>query len=418
MKGVMISWKNLIHKPWQLVLSLLLFSLGVAMITFLILLNKQVRAKFDKNQAGIDMVIGAKGSPLQMVLCNMFHIDNPTGNIKIQDARAYLNPKHPLIGLAVPLSLGDSYKNSRIVGTNSGFKKLYSLEVEEGKWFGQDFEVCVGKGVSDKIGLKIGDTFDSSHGFNDDVGMTHEHHLKFVVVGILAASGTVADQLILCSPNTVWAVHDHEEGADEHLQKDKESTNFSNEGLIGYPDASITSILVQFKNRTSIAALNFPRAINENTGLLAVNPVFEINRLYSMLGVGIESLRILALVIVFVSGFSIFISLFNSLRERKYELSLMRVMGARPVTLFSMIIIEGILIAVIGYVIGIFFSHIGMYFMADSIESSYRYSFSPWHFYWEEFYLFAGAMALGFVAAFIPALKAYHTNIHKVLSER
>src|SRR5210317_645495 len=118
MKAIVLAWKNLFDKPWQLVLSLLLFSLGVSMIGFLILLNKQVKSKFDNNQVGIDMVIGAKGSPLQMVLCNMFHIDNPTGNIKISEAKAYFNPKHPLIELTVPLSLGDSYRNSRIVGTN------------------------------------------------------------------------------------------------------------------------------------------------------------------------------------------------------------------------------------------------------------------------------------------------------------
>jgi putative ABC transport system permease protein len=418
MKAIVLAWKNLFDKPWQLVLSLLLFSLGVSMIGFLILLNKQVKSKFDNNQVGIDMVIGAKGSPLQMVLCNMFHIDNPTGNIKISEAKAYFNPKHPLIELTVPLSLGDSYRNSRIVGTNKGFQQLYGLEVKDGKWYEEDFEVCIGQGVADKLRLKIGDTFDSSHGFNDDDGMTHEHEKKFKVVGLLKGSGTVADQLILCSPNTVWAVHDHGgEGSDSTIHS-HESMGFSNENLALHPEESITSLLVRFRNRTSIAALNFPRAINENTGLLAVNPVYEINRLYSMLGVGFEALRILAYVIVFVSGFSIFISLFNSLRARKYELSLMRVMGASPITLFSIIILEGLIIAIIGYGIGILLSHFGMYFMASGLESSYKYSFSPWQFYSEEIYLFIGSLVLGFIAAFIPAVKAYQTNIHQVLSER
>lgn len=418
MTGLKIAWKNLFNKPWQLVLSLLLFSLGVALIAFLLLLNKQVRAKFDKNQAGIDMVIGAKGSPLQMVLCNMFHIDSPTGNIIIKEAKSYLNPGHPLIDLAIPLLLGDSYRNSRIVGTNYGFRELYNLELSEGNWFKKDFEVCVGKGVADKTGLKIGDSFDSAHGFNDDEGLTHEHHEKFKVAGIIEGSGTVADQLILCNPNTIWEVHAHANKEPDDLQHANEDPGFSNEALMQYPDAPITSILVRFKIRTSIAALNFPRLINENTGLLAVNPVYEINRLYSMMGVGIEALRMLAMVIVFVSGFSIFISLFNSLKERKYELSLLRVMGASQGTLFSVIILEGLLIAIIGYAIGILLSHTGMYFMAEQAASGYKYSFSPFQFYIEELYLLAGALVLGFTAAFIPAVKAYRTDIHRVLSER
>ena len=422
MRALGLAWRNLISKPLQLLLSLVLFALGVAMISILILLNKQVKEKFDNNQAGINMVVGAKGSPLQMVLCNMFHVDSPTGNISLEEAKSYLNPKHPLIEKAVPLSLGDSYRNSRIVGTNTNFIDLYKLEIQEGEWFKEDFEVNIGAEVAAKAGLEIGDEFDSSHGFSDDDGLEHEHHTKFKVVGIIKGSGTVADQLILCTTKTVWEVHGggHEHELEE-LQGDemgKHDHSNSNADLLHHLDQSITSILTQFKNKTSIAALNFPRAINDNTGLLAVNPVYEINRLYGMMGIGIDSLRKLALIIVFVSGLSIFISLYNALRERKFELSLLRVMGATPVTLSIIIIAEGLWIALLGYFFGIVFSHLGMYFMAEGMESSFKYSFSAFQFYREEFLLLLGSLGLGFLASLLPAIKAYRTDIHKVLSER
>ena len=112
-----LSWKNLFAKPLSTLLTLVLFALGVGLIIFLILFNKQLQNKFDSNLANIDLVIGAKGSPLQMILCNMYHIDNPTGNIQIEEAKPFLNPKHPLIAKAYPLSLGDSQKGFRIVGT-------------------------------------------------------------------------------------------------------------------------------------------------------------------------------------------------------------------------------------------------------------------------------------------------------------
>ena len=128
-----LSWKNLTHKPLNMFMSLVLFGLGVGLISFLILLNKQLEAQKDNNLAGIDMVIGAKGSPLQMILCSMYHVDNPTGNIKIGDAKVFMRPGHPLIDVAVPISVGDNYRNYRIVGTTHAMVDLYKGKLASGK---------------------------------------------------------------------------------------------------------------------------------------------------------------------------------------------------------------------------------------------------------------------------------------------
>ena len=172
--------------------------------------NSQLKEKFDNNLAGIDLVIGAKGSPLQMILSSMYHIDNPTGNITIGEAKAFLNPKHPLIKAAVPLSLGDSYRSYRIVGTTDSLISFYNGELGEGNLWKKDFEVVIGRSVQDITGLKIGDTFASSHGFNHDEDLAHDD-ASFKVVGVLKPSGSVLDQLILTSPSTVWNVHEHPE---------------------------------------------------------------------------------------------------------------------------------------------------------------------------------------------------------------
>jgi putative ABC transport system permease protein len=117
MSTIKLAWKNLTNKPLNMALSLVLFALGVGMISMIFLIENQVQEKFDKNLAGISLVIGAKGSPLQMILCNMYHIDDPTGNVKIKDVKPFLSGRNPLIEKAIPLSLGDSYKGFRIVGT-------------------------------------------------------------------------------------------------------------------------------------------------------------------------------------------------------------------------------------------------------------------------------------------------------------
>jgi len=463
-----LAWKNIISNPWSLLLNIILFALGIGLISFLLLFNDQVKDKFEKNLAGIDMVIGAKGSPLQMILCGMYHVDNPTGNIKLEHAKPFLNPKHPLIKRAVPLSLGDNYRSYRIVGTTYEMMELYEAELASGKKWKKDLEVTIGAIVAEKAGLKIGDKFISSHGFEEDEDLAHAH-AAFNVVGILKPTGTVIDQLILTNTSTIWNVHDHEghdheeeEGSShdheghshdkehdhedhhghehehdhdheghvhDHHDHDHEGHDHeaeesghghvhdnSNEDLINHPEEQITNILVQFKSKKNFQSLSMPRNINENTELMAASPAYQINNLRSNIGVGTQALRYLALLIAFVSGFSIFISLFKSLQERKYELALMRVSGASPFQLSWLILLEGLILAILGFVIGIVVSQIASALMAGAMSDAYQYDFKSWKFGKNEGILLIASLAIGTVAALIPALKAYNTDINKTLS--
>ena len=407
-----LAWRNIMSKPLNLLLNLILFSLGIGLISFLFQLNTQIKDKFDNNLAGIDMVIGAKGSPLQMILCNMYHIDNPTGNINIGEARPFLNPKHPLIKRAVPLSLGDSYQGYRIVGTDHRMFELYNAELREGKLFEGSQQAVIGSTTARKTGLKIGDSFYSSHGFVQDEDAIHDN-VSIVVVGILESAGSVIDQLILTDSKTIWDVHEHHE--EGHVHTDTLSDKPFR--LLDYPDKEITSMLIQFKNRTNFQALNMPRNINENTDMQAASPAIEINRLYDMVGVGTNALQILAILISIVSAISIFISLFSSLKSRKYELALMRVMGAGPLKLFLLIILEGLILAVLSFIIGIALSHVAMWLMSESLSEAYKYDFDAFRFINKEWGLLGLALILGFVASIIPAFRAYKTDIHQTLSK-
>lgn len=460
MNLIRLSWKNLTNNPLTMLLSLLLFALGVGLISLLLLLNQQLSDKFDKNLADIDLVIGAKGSPLQMILCNMYHVDSPTGNISIKEARPFMNPKHPFIKMAVPLSLGDSYKGYRIVGTIHTFSdSLYNGKLKTGKLWENPMEVSIGAIVADRENLSIGDTFFSSHGLLDDGMNVHDDGAPFKVVGIFEPGGTVLDQLILTSTRSIWAVHDdhdhaahgeeldennnsatieenqdhdhahhdhdnHDHGGHDHSAHDhgdhdhsKEEVAVAEKPLMEEVDKEITSLLIRYSSKTNWRALNLPRNINENTDMQAASPAYEITRLFSMMGAGEQLLRIIAMVIIFVSGLSIFISLFKSLRERKGELALLRVMGASRAYLFSLILLEGLLLATLGYIIGIVLSHVGMSFLATVMEDAYRYAFTGWTFMKEEILLFVGALFIGFISALIPAIQAAKTDISETLSK-
>ena len=399
MNLLQLSLKNIFQKPLNAILSLLLFALGTSLVSLLLLINKQLEEKFDKNLANIDLVVGAKGSPLQLILCSMYHIDAPTGNIKLEEIKPFLNPNHPLFSAAIPLSLGDSYKAYRIVGTNASFPTLYDAKIKEGRFFEKTLEVTFGANVAEVLNLKIGDTFKSNHGLVND-GLDHEHHQDFQVVGILEPTGAVIDQLILTPLESIWAVHEHEHEGETHTENEEKM---------------ITSLLLKYRSRTNFQALNLPRNINENTNMQAASPAIELNRLYNMMGVGEKTLRILALVIIFVSGISIFIALFNSLKERQYELSLMRVMGASKQKLFILILLEAFILSVIGCVIGLIFSHLAMKIIAEQMQDAYRYTFNASRFLPEEGYLFLASVSVGLLAGLIPAIMAYRTQIAKVL---
>ncbi len=411
-----LSWKNLTFKPLSMLLSVVLFALGVGLISLLLLLENQLQKNFEKNLAGVDLVVGAKGSPLQLILSSMYHIDAPTGNIPLAAARPFLNPRHPLIQTAIPLSLGDSYREYRIVGTVPGIMAFYSAELAEGEVWQKNFETVIGAEVARALGLGLGDTFRSSHGLVVDEGLTQDHDTDFRVVGILKPAGSVIDQLILTTPQTYWLSHGHGAETEAH-DHDHEATDVLPKPLFEETaDESITALLLRFKGR-NYQALNMQRNINENTDLQAATPAIEINRLYSLMDTGEQALRVLAVVIIFVSGLSIFISLYASLKERRYELALMRSMGIAPAGLFLLIVLEGLMLSVIGYVVGILLSHGGMQLLAGRLQEAYRYSFSGWEFLRGEGYLLIGALAIGFLAAVLPAVQASRTDIAKTLTE-
>ena len=408
-----LSIKNVFAKPLSSLLSVLLFGFGVAIIVSILLTSTFLKNEISKNAQGIDLVVGAKGSPLQIILASIFHIDFPTGNISLQDADNLT--RNRLIKSAIPMSLGDSYQGYRIVGTSDAYAELYGAQLKEGAWFGTEMSATVGATVAKNLGISIGDELESAHGLSEGGGGHEEHPFK--VVGIMEQTGSVIDQLILVSIQSVWEVHaeheehHHEEGSDAHdmIALERLGIEVTKEQL---ENEDITALLVKY--RSPMAAVQLPRIVNGTSNLQAASPPYETARLFNIIGVGVDVVNVLGLVIIILSATSVFIALINSLKERKYELAIMRSMGASQVKIFLLILTEGIVLTIIGSLCGFGLAHLGFGILVNSME---QIQTSGMFFVSDEYYVMLGSLAVGIFASIIPAILAYKSDISETLSK-
>lgn len=415
MNVFILVWNYLKAKSLNTIINMVLLALGITMITSLLLFSNQLQKKIESNAKGIDLVVGAKGSPLQLILCNIFHIDFPTGNIKLKDAESIAT--HPLVKQAIPLSLGDSYQNFRIIGATPAYADLYQAKLAQGDWYDHMMEVVIGSAVAKQTKLNIDSTFSSAHGLSEN---GHHHEAKFTVTGILEPTGTVLDDLILTPLESVWEVHEeHEENEgtgsyEEHHESVVVENPYSLAPSIDKRDTTteITSMLIRF--RSPMGMVQLPRYINSETKLQAASPAFESARLFSILGVGFDVIRAFAYVIVGISGLSIFIALYNSLNDRLYDLAVMRTMGASRLHLVLTITLEGVVLTSVGCLAGLFLGHLVISIFSSSWSNNP--GIQSWDIIPEEVYIFLVSVLLGIICSAIPAYKAYRIDIHHVLA--
>lgn len=402
MNIVQFNFKQIKSRPLSSVLNTILFATGVTIISLVFLLKDSFENQMDKNAGGIDLVVGAKGSPLQLILSGIYHVDYPTGNIDYNESIEL--SKNPLIKQAIPLALGDNFNGFRIVGTNKAYPTIYNGQIQAGSLWQKDFEVTIGSKVASKTGLVIGRQFAGVHGLSAESDDVHES-TPYTVTGIFKETGTVLDQLILTNIESVWKIHDSHEHHHEHSEAEQED---------GEHPKEITTLLIQYQS--PMGAITLPRLINKSTNMQAASPVQEINRLYSLLGLGIEALTYISGFIILISALSIFISLLNSLKERKYELALIRVMGGSRFRLFAIVILEGISFAIIGYIVGFVASRFVMFALSTYTDNNFNYTLQQWVTP-TDLSLLIASLIIGIVAAVIPAIKAMKTNISKTLSQ-
>jgi len=390
-----LAWRNIWFKPLNTLLSVLLLTSSIAIITLLILLQKQFEEQFSSNADNIDLVLGAQGSPLQLVLSSVYQVDAPTGNIDYDSAQVWM--RHPFVKSAIPLAFGDNYLGYKILGTTPEYLSKFNSKIEKGRLFSGNFEVVIGSELAKKIGLKVGDKFNGTHGDAKE-GEQHDE-FKYQVVGIASKTGKVIDNLILSNIESVWAMHGEHEQHEEGVQATKE----------------ITAVILQLRNKMAI--MTWPRIIGQNTNMQAVSPAIEINRLFTLFGIGLKTLEYLAYGIMLISGISIFIALYNRLKERKYEFALLRLQGASRFQLLWLVLLESLFLCVLGYFFGTIIGRFALQLLSAASEEDFKLGFNPFEIIWDkEGALLVVTLFVGVFSAILPAFKAYRMNISKTLA--
>ncbi len=397
MKTLTLAWTYLWSRPLAVTLNLLLLSLGLACITFLLLVSNQLDKAFERDLQGIDLVVGAKGSPMQLILSGVFHIDVPPGNVPWRAVQEL--EKHPLVAQVIPLSLGDSFQGFRIVGSSHDYLSHYRAQLAQGRLWAQPMQVVPGAIAAHTLGLSVGSTFMGSHGLGAG-GRSHGDKI-YTVVGVLAPGGTVLDRLILTDLNSVWQVHEAHGKAEEeetgHLLEQRE----------------VTVALLRYK--TPLAAVSLPRYINSSTAMQAAAPALEITRLLSMLGLGTDVLRAFAGVLLLSAGLSVFIALWSAVRERRADLALLRMLGAPPGKLAALLLLEALWLALLATALGLLAGQgmaaaLGWLLQLDN-------SLLVGAMVWPRVLWLVPALALGvsLLAALLPALGAYRVSVLELL---
>ena len=395
-----LAFRYLWSRPLAALLNLLLLSLGLASISFVLLASEQVDRAFERDLAGIDLVVGAKGSPLQLILAGVFQIDVPPGNIALDDVRKLA--QNPAVARLIPLSLGDSFRGYRIVGTTADYLAHYRLAFADGRAWGAPMEAVAGANVARDLRLRTGHGFVGNHGLAGG-GSEHGDH-AYRITGVLAPCGCVADRLVLTSTESVWAVHEHAVPAP------------ADGGQRSAPRREITMALLTYKS--PLAAVSLPRYVNTSTPMQAAAPAVEISRLLRLLGVGSDVLRGFGAVLLFTAALSVFIALWNAVRERRADLAMLRMLGARPLKIALLLLCEAWWLALLASVLGLAAGH-GLAALAGAmLEAQQSLPVTGRLWVPAELWVPGAALVVATLAALIPAANAYRVDVGELLNAR
>lgn len=445
-----IIFKNMQQRALATWLTTISVVLGVALAVAILLIRQGMQNRFQQGTLGYEMVLGAKGSPLQLVLNTVYNLDISTGNIPwtlFEQMRA-----DKRIKLAVPFSVGDNYKGFRVVGTTDEFFKEFEFEpkrkfqLAQGRVFnfneaalkeafegaaerareriaiesGQEvkkvehheeherpFEAVLGWTAAQETGLKVNETFVAAHGLQEAAEAKVHAENPWKVVGILAPTQTANDRAIFINLDSFYHIEGHEIRNPGDQKKVERKDNDPDPGMI-------TSIVL--KLRSPIHALTLYRQINDGQQAMAAFPAAEIRKLFDIVGNIDRVLLAQAILIVVVAGVAIAVSIYNSMSERRREIAILRALGARRRTIFSIVVLESVAICLIGGIVGVIAGHALCAGANLALQKASGFTIAAYQFQRVEWLVLAGCVILGALSGFGPAVRAYRTAVAENLA--
>jgi len=402
-----LVWAFISRKPLTWAFHALALALGVAVVTALLLVQEGLQSRFKRDLADIDLVIGAKGSPLQLVLSSVFALDVPTGNIPLSEAERF--SKHPLVKRAVPVSLGDNAMGFRIVGTSRAYPDIYGAMLDVGTWWTSPMEVVLGSDAARGMKIRLGDSFSGEHGLS--MGGEAHKDAAYRVTGILEPTGTVLDRMILTDTASVWQVHEEAHGAAG--ESEAHAHEAGEPHTAAEPVREVTSLLVTYKS--VLGAVMVPREVKARPDLQPAVPAIEVARLNRLLGNGVDVLQGFGVGLLVLAGLGFVLTLATAVGQRASQLALLRVLGARPFMLFSLVTIEALLLGLLAGVAGLGLGWAAATFAAQTSVNTGGPVLALPPAGLREVWILGGALAISLVAALGPAIAAHRTDPARVL---
>jgi putative ABC transport system permease protein len=455
-----IAWRSIQQRALASALTGLSMALGVGLVVAVLVIHGVVNKSFRRSAQGYDIIVGAQGYDLQLVLSTVFHIGRPGNTIPYWIFDEISKGRYaPYIDVAVPICLGDTYKNFRVIGTTPD---MFSerLEYQEGKKYefseGRVFdwekhaEAVVGSAVARRIGLKVDSTFRPVHGDS----ASGDEHGEFTVVGIVAPTGTPIDRAIYVNIEGFFDLHAEKDrvenvGKAPDIAKGEAKTPAGDkaagkdapkvaakpahadaakgdeaagdhdheEGGMPYDKKTVSAVLLALRdNVPEIQRVALPQVISQDFQVLAVRPTEAVTEFFEKIIGNIQRLLlVLAVLIVIVAGIGILVSIYNSMNDRRHEIAVMRALGARRTTVMAVIVLESILLALGGGVLGVLLGH-GLTAAAGPTISHYvSVAVDPFQFQPAELILIPGLILLASAIGYLPAVVAYRTDVAQSL---
>ena len=405
-----LAWKSVRNRKVTAILTILTVAISVILLLGVERIRTQAKSSFANTISGTDLIVGGRSGQVNLLLYSVFRIGNATNNIDWKSYEEF--SQHRAVDWAIPISLGDSHKGFRVMGTNHSYFEHYrygqkqNLSFNQGREFSGLFEAVIGADVARKLNYQLGSEMVIAHGISD-VGFSRHENTPFKVVGILAPTGTPVDKTVHVSLEAIEAIHvGWESGANL-------GNNPSAEQLLkmDFQPKQITAMMLGLKSRIQTFALQ--RQINTYPlePLSAILPGVALHELWGMMSVAEQALMAVSIFVVIAGLLGMLSSLLTSLQERRREMAILRAMGARPRHVFSLLILEASVLTFIGLIVGTAGLYAMLAIAAPIIQQAYGINLQLLALSQYELMLLAAVQLAGTIIGFIPALRAYQQSL-------
>ncbi|MGD8173049.1 ABC transporter permease [Vibrio sp. TRT 21S02] len=405
-----LAWKSVRNRKATAILTILTVAISVILLMGVERIRTQAKSSFANTISGTDLIVGGRSGQVNLLLYSVFRIGNATNNIDWKSYQEF--SQHRSVAWAIPISLGDSHKGFRVMGTNHSYFEHYRygqkqpLAFQQGQEFHGLFETVLGADVAKQLGYQIGSEIIIAHGISD-VGFSRHENLPFKVVGILAPTGTPVDKTVHVSLEAIEAIHvGWESGA--HLGNTPSAEQLKQ---YDFQPKQITAMLLGLKSKIQTFALQ--RQINTypKEPLSAIMPGVALHELWGMMSVAEQALMAVSIFVVVAGLLGMLSSLLTSLQERRREMAILRAMGARPRHVFSLLILEASALTSIGIIAGVLGVYLLLGLAHPFIQQNYGLNLAITSITPHEWMLLGFVQLAGIVIGFIPALRAYRQSL-------